>query len=164
MTPPTFETLRYDIQDRIAIVTLSRPERLNAIIPQLRADVVNAFKHADEDDEVQSIILTGDGRGFCAGRDLKAPENSPGRTMTPQQAAASPEFPLILRKVRKPVIAAVNGSLGDAPTLPVAAIGVILGVDRILDMCRTTVNVWGDAVGARIMTRIAPDAAEAPTT
>ena len=41
--------------------------------------------------------------------------------------------------------------------LPVAAIGVILGVDRILDMCRTTVNVWGDAVGARIMTRLAPD-------
>jgi len=55
------------------------------------------------------------------------------------------------------VIAAVNGSLGGSETLPVAAIGVILGVDRILDMCRTTVNVWGDAVGARIMTRIAPD-------
>jgi Na+/H+-dicarboxylate symporter len=55
------------------------------------------------------------------------------------------------------VIAAVNASLGGDATLPIAAIGVILGVDRILDMCRTTVNVWGDAVGARIMTRIAPD-------
>jgi Na+/H+-dicarboxylate symporter len=55
------------------------------------------------------------------------------------------------------VITAVNASLGGAATLPIAAIGVILGVDRILDMCRTTVNVWGDAVGARIMTRIAPD-------
>lgn len=60
------------------------------------------------------------------------------------------------------VIAAVNTSLsatGDK-TLPPAAIGVIIGVDRIVDMCRTTVNVWGDAVGAKIISRIAPDAVE----
>lgn len=56
------------------------------------------------------------------------------------------------------VVEAVNNSLGaGAATLPLAAVGVILGVDRILDMCRTTVNVWGDAVGAKIITRIAPD-------
>ncbi|MBI1374129.1 MAG: cation:dicarboxylase symporter family transporter [Phycisphaera sp.] len=56
------------------------------------------------------------------------------------------------------VVQAVNGSLGaDAPHLPLAAVGIILGIDRILDMCRTTVNVWGDAVGAKIITRIAPD-------
>lgn len=57
------------------------------------------------------------------------------------------------------VVEAVNGSLGaGAPHLPLAAVGIILGVDRILDMCRTTVNVWGDAVGAKIITRLAPDA------
>jgi len=57
------------------------------------------------------------------------------------------------------VIAAVNTSLTGSSTgpLPIAAIGIILGVDRILDMCRTVVNVWGDAVGARIITKIAPD-------
>lgn len=57
------------------------------------------------------------------------------------------------------VIAAVNTSLtgsSDGP-LPIAAVGIIWGVDRILDMCRTVVNVWGDAVGARIITRLAPD-------
>ncbi|MCL4209842.1 MAG: cation:dicarboxylase symporter family transporter, partial [Phycisphaerales bacterium] len=63
------------------------------------------------------------------------------------------------------VIAAVNGSLAatggaSAPQLPIAAIGIILGVDRILDMCRTTINVWGDAVGAKIITRLAPDEAD----
>ncbi|MBT8485107.1 MAG: dicarboxylate/amino acid:cation symporter [Phycisphaerae bacterium] len=60
------------------------------------------------------------------------------------------------------VIAAVNTSLGgrDVPQLPVSAIGVIIGVDRIIDMCRTTVNVWGDAVGAKIITKIAPDTVE----
>ena len=56
------------------------------------------------------------------------------------------------------VIAAVNSSLaGTGEALPLAAIGVILGVDRIVDMCRTTVNVWGDATAAKVMTRIAPD-------
>jgi len=58
------------------------------------------------------------------------------------------------------VVEAVNGSLGDtSPHLPLAAVGIILGVDRILDMCRTTVNVWGDAVGSKIITRLAPDEA-----
>ena len=60
------------------------------------------------------------------------------------------------------VISAVNASLsGTGQYLPVAAIGVILGVDRIVDMCRTTVNVWGDATAAKVMTRLAPD--DAPT-
>ena len=60
------------------------------------------------------------------------------------------------------VINAVNTGLPEGTELlPVAAIGVILGVDRIVDMCRTTVNVWGDAVGAKIMTRLAPDPEEA---
>jgi len=57
------------------------------------------------------------------------------------------------------VISAVNMNLTGSPDgpLPLAAIGLIIGVDRILDMCRTAVNVWGDAVGAKIITRIAPD-------
>lgn len=77
-------------------------------------------------------------------------------TLAAVGAAGIPSAGLVTMVI---VIGAVNGSLagGDTPLLPVAAIGVILGVDRILDMCRTTVNVWGDAVGARIMTRLAPD-------
>ena len=58
------------------------------------------------------------------------------------------------------VVEAVNASLANIPgaaTLPIAAVGLIIGIDRLLDMCRTTVNVWGDAVGARIITRLAPD-------
>ncbi len=60
------------------------------------------------------------------------------------------------------VIGAVNKALvaRGQPTLPESAIGVIIGVDRILDMCRTTLNVWGDMVGAKIMTRLAPDDVE----
>ena len=76
-------------------------------------------------------------------------------TLAAVGAAGIPSAGLVTMVI---VIAAVNGSLeGSGLTLPVAAIGVILGVDRILDMCRTTVNVWGDAVGARIMTQLTPD-------
>jgi solute carrier family 1 (high affinity glutamate transporter) protein 1 len=65
------------------------------------------------------------------------------------------------------VISAVNKGLEGqgAPAtglLPASAIGVIIGVDRIVDMCRTTVNVWGDAVGAKIITKLAPDEEEKP--
>jgi hypothetical protein len=54
------------------------------------------------------------------------------------------------------VVEAVNDSLGLAggERLPLAAVGIILGVDRILDMCRTTVNVWGDATGAKVIDRL----------
>ncbi|MHC4414735.1 MAG: dicarboxylate/amino acid:cation symporter [Planctomycetota bacterium] len=63
------------------------------------------------------------------------------------------------------VISAVNKGLEgqgvpETDLLPVAAIGVIIGVDRIVDMCRTTVNVWGDAIGAKIITKLAPDRPE----
>ncbi|MBX3375024.1 MAG: dicarboxylate/amino acid:cation symporter [Phycisphaeraceae bacterium] len=62
------------------------------------------------------------------------------------------------------VITAVNRSLAgqNIDPLPVAAIGIIIGIDRALDMCRTVVNVWGDAVGAKIITRIAPDPVPGP--
>jgi Na+/H+-dicarboxylate symporter len=76
-------------------------------------------------------------------------------TLAAVGAAGIPSAGLVTMVI---VIAAVNASLpADVPNLPIWSIGIILGVDRILDMCRTTVNVWGDAVGARIMTRLAPD-------
>lgn len=77
-------------------------------------------------------------------------------TLAAVGAAGIPSAGLVTMVI---VVTAVNTSLAghsDA-ALPMSAIGILWGVDRILDMCRTTVNVWGDAVGARIITRIAPD-------
>ena len=77
-------------------------------------------------------------------------------TLAAVGAAGIPSAGLVTMVI---VVAAVNTSLagrGIQP-LPLEAIGVIIGVDRILDMCRTTVNVWGDAVGARLISRLAPD-------
>jgi len=83
-------------------------------------------------------------------------------TLAAVGAAAVPSAGLVTMAI---VIAAVNSSLvarggESAAVLPASAIGVILGVDRILDMCRTCVNVWGDCVGARLITRLTPDEEE----
>ena len=71
-------------------------------------------------------------------------------TLAAVGAAGIPSAGLVTMVI---VVEAVNGSLGADKALPLAAIGLILGVDRILDMCRTTVNVWGDAVGAAVVDR-----------
>ena len=75
-------------------------------------------------------------------------------TLAAVGAAGIPSAGLVTMVI---VVEAVNNSLGGDKHLPLSAVGIILGIDRLLDMCRTTVNVWGDAVGAKIITRIAPD-------
>lgn len=72
-------------------------------------------------------------------------------TLAAVGAAGIPSAGLVTMAI---VVSAVNGSLGGGKALPLAAIGIILGIDRLLDMCRTTVNVWGDAVGAKIISRL----------
>ncbi|MCL4198763.1 MAG: dicarboxylate/amino acid:cation symporter [Phycisphaerales bacterium] len=84
-------------------------------------------------------------------------------TLAAVGAAGIPSAGLVTMVI---VIEAVNTTLAGTshPALPLAAVGLIFGVDRILDMCRTTINVWGDAVGAKIITRIAPDEVERKQT
>jgi enoyl-CoA hydratase/carnithine racemase len=69
---PTFETLLYSVEDGIATITLNRPDRLNAFNTQMMQDMIAAFDETDGDDNVRAVIVTGAGRGFCAGADLAA--------------------------------------------------------------------------------------------
>ena len=77
-------------------------------------------------------------------------------TLAAVGAAGIPSAGLVTMVI---VIDAVNGTLAStpgSPTIPIAAIGLIVGVDRLVDMCRTMVNVWGDAIGAKIVDRTCP--------
>ena len=65
-----FTTIRLDIADHIATITLDRPDKLNAFNPAMLADLIAAFDATDADDTVRAVIVTGAGRGFCAGADL----------------------------------------------------------------------------------------------
>ena len=66
----TFETLRVELADRIATIHLSRPDKLNAFTAQMRLELISAFDATDADDRVRAVIVTGEGRAFCAGADL----------------------------------------------------------------------------------------------
>ena len=69
---PTFETLLYAVEDGIATITLNRPDKLNAFNTRMMLDLIAAFDATDADDTVGAVIVTGAGRGFCAGADLSA--------------------------------------------------------------------------------------------
>lgn len=75
-------------------------------------------------------------------------------TLSAVGAAGIPSAGLVTMAI---VVQAVNGSLPPDKALPLSAVGIILGIDRVLDMCRTAVNVWGDAVAARVLSRWHPD-------
>ena len=72
MSAPTFETLLYAVADGIATITLNRPDKLNAFTTTMRQELIAAFDATDADDQVRVVIVTGAGRGFCAGADLSA--------------------------------------------------------------------------------------------
>lgn len=111
----TYKDLQYDVADGIATITLDRPERLNAISGGMLASFSAAFRAADTDRNVRVIILTGAGRGFCAGLDLKEQGgssnsdsiNGSGAMPTTLDMPTAP--PVVLHNVDKPVICALNG-------------------------------------------------------
>src|ERR671923_1369509 len=67
-----FEEIRYEVTDHVLTITLNRPDRINAFTPTMGRELIEAFDRADADDDVRVIIVTGAGRGFCAGADLAA--------------------------------------------------------------------------------------------
>jgi enoyl-CoA hydratase/carnithine racemase len=117
-----YEEILYEVADPIATITLNRPKALNAWTNRMGAEVRHAVAAAEEDKSVVAIVLTGAGRGFCAGADLKGlqslsgggrMEGGPdGLQADPGDATADPSFRKAysyLMSVRKPVIAAING-------------------------------------------------------
>ncbi|SVE41799.1 uncharacterized protein METZ01_LOCUS494653, partial [marine metagenome] len=97
-----------DIQDQIMIVKLNRPERLNALGKGIREGMADAFNQFKNDKNLEVSILTGEGRGFCAGEDMKESVEAGSIVDTPGK---SPDLddPFINGTLDKPVIGAING-------------------------------------------------------
>jgi len=137
---PEFELIRYEVEDRVLTITLNRPEKLNAFNGQMQREMVEALDAADLDDDIRAVIVTGEGRGFCAGADLgrgaetfdydnqsdetKAERvESEGRTDDDLSWMRDGGGLLTLRiyEFNKPIIAAINGpavGIGITMTLP----------------------------------------------
>ena len=119
-----YETIILDKKERIATITLNRPERLNAITNKMEEEFIDAIRDVTLDNEVRVVVITGAGRGFCAGEDLtQRPGETPGpRRQSLHIASGGPNRSNMmvaeLRSMPKPVVAAVNG----------AAVGQGLGI------------------------------------
>ena len=114
----TYECLLYEVKDGIATLTLNRPERLNALGGTLRQDLHDAVTRAGADPEVRVMVVTGAGKGFCSGGDVKAMgEAKVGQRERPLLEKIAPgrdRTLLAMREAPQPIIAAVNGAAAGA--------------------------------------------------
>ena len=118
-----YKEISYQVDDPVAVITMNRPDALNAFTTRMLAEIRHAVAAAEQDDQVVGIVLTGAGRGFCAGMDINALNNmsESGRASedlsaldaNPGDPAMGDDFQVAfayLLSVRKPLIAAVNGA------------------------------------------------------
>lgn len=151
-----FETLIYDVKNGVGTVTLNRPEVMNATNDQLYRELSALIREIADDDRVGCVVLTGAGRGFCAGADVKA---------------MNPEMKLLTRRKRhrwiladilrplvnleKPVIAAVNGTaVGAGFNLALAADIIIASDKAIFSQIFTKLGLVPDLGGMYLLTRV----------
>lgn len=128
----SYSTILYNVEDKILTITLNRPEVLNAFNRDMMAELIDAFDRADADDEVRAIIVTGSGRGFCAGADL----SSGGNTFNAEERDDREDglhrdgggrVTLRIFECKKPVIGAING--------PAVGIGATMLLPMDIRLC-----------------------------
>lgn len=168
MTDPSeFREIRYEVRGSTAVVTLHRPERLNAFTPRMAHELMSAFDLSDADDEVRGVVVTGEGRAFCAGADLAMG----GRTFDLTEVAAGGErgvagvgmvgegdervpadlggvVVLRIHRSLKPVVAAINGpavGVGLTMTLPMDVRLVVAGSKLAVPFVRRGIATDGCA-------------------
>ncbi len=117
------ETLTLDVVDFVATITLNRPDRLNAFNVQMMREMIEALDETDSNDDVRAVIVTGAGRGFCAGADLESGGDAFDHGSDHERVKRDGGGLLTLRifESTKPIIAAINGpavGVGITMTLP----------------------------------------------
>lgn len=123
-----FNTLRYEVEDHILTLTLNRPEHMNAFTVEMAQELIDAFDRASNDDKVRVVVVTGEGKAFCAGMDLSVGGNVFGldESLLPDMADMEARcagdgkidgvrdtgglVALAIYECNKPVIAAINGA------------------------------------------------------
>jgi enoyl-CoA hydratase/carnithine racemase len=110
-----YEQILYEVKNHILTLTLNRPDKLNALTPLMRKELIDAFERANADDQVKAIIVTGAGRAFCAGADLGSGTETfdyqarDGQMPSEKHRDGGGQLTLRIFESIKPIIAAING-------------------------------------------------------
>jgi 2-(1,2-epoxy-1,2-dihydrophenyl)acetyl-CoA isomerase len=150
--PESYETIDVSAADGVTTITLNRPELLNALNVRMRQELIGAFKGLARDDAVRAVVLTGAGRGFCSGADLRA-----GEVERDFRRVLDEEYnPLIatIRSLPKPVIAAVNGvAAGAGVSLALAADLVVAAEEARFILAFVKIGLIPDSGSTRTLVR-----------
>ncbi|MEL7092753.1 MAG: enoyl-CoA hydratase-related protein [Pseudomonadota bacterium] len=147
-----YETITYDLTDGIATVTLNRPEKMNALSTQMRAEITHAVTEAGKDARV--VVITGAGKAFCSGQDLGDRANAADIDL--ERTLRDEYEPMISAIVncRVPTIAAVNGAAaGAGANLALAADVVIAAESAYFMQAFTRIGLMPDAGGTYVLPR-----------
>ena len=137
---PAYSALRYDVTDAIATITLDRPDALNALTVPLKTDLLAAFRAVGRDRGVRAVVLTGAGRAFCAGQDLKERFQPDAAPLAVEVRERYNPIIVAMRRLDQPIVGAINGvaagagaSLAFACDIRIAAEGAsfVLAFGRI---------------------------------
>ncbi|MHA3913563.1 enoyl-CoA hydratase-related protein [Halovulum sp. GXIMD14793] len=143
----SYETILYKVSDRVATITLNRPEVMNGLNSQMRMDILHAVKHAPEDG-ARVIVLTGAGKGFCSGQDLGDRTTSADIDM---ERTLREEYEPLLRAIYDcpiPTISAVNGpAAGAGANIALAADVVIAAKSAFFVQAFARIGLIPDAGG-----------------
>ncbi|MFH1057787.1 MAG: crotonase/enoyl-CoA hydratase family protein [Pseudomonadota bacterium] len=111
-----YQHIQYEVSERVALITLHRPDKLNAFTPIMREELKEVFGLADRDDAVRAVVVTGAGRAFCAGADLSGGggtfdrrQDSGEQVRLGAHRDGGGQVALAIHTCRKPVIGAING-------------------------------------------------------
>ena len=155
----TYEKIGFDIADGVALITLNRPDKLNAFSDELTFQLQDALKEMEKDKEVRAIILTAAGRGFCAGQDLQSRSiaQEMGERPSLGDSIRRRYNPIVikLRRIEKPIIAAVNGVAAGAGASIAFACDYRIVTDKVnFIQSFTKVGLIPDSGATFILTRL----------
>jgi len=158
----TFQTILFDITKGFARLTLNRPDRLNSFTVEMHGEVAETLARVEQDSDIRALLITGAGRGFCAGQDLADRAVAPGEKGVDLGESLENRYnPLIRRLIRlpKPVICAVNGvAAGAGANIAFAADIVLAAKSAKFIQSFSNIGLVPDSGGTWILPRLAGQA------
>jgi 2-(1,2-epoxy-1,2-dihydrophenyl)acetyl-CoA isomerase len=157
------ETVLFEIRDAVATITLNRPDRLNALNEDVHAGLRAAFDRVETDDSIRAVLLTGAGRGFCAGADLMQTLSGIGPdTKIDLGATLESSYNPLIRRMRalpKPIVSAVNGvAAGAGANIALAGDIILAARSATFTQAFIRIGLIPDAGGTYFLPRLVGDA------